>query len=428
MRTYHTQSAPAEAAAEQQQPQRRRPSEPWGPEPGPDEYVAAERIPADYSAPAHSPPPDVEALHNNPYVRSPSPPAALPGEGLHVAAQHWRQVLADTEARLGDEIDALYARNDELEQDIERLTRELQMAGVVSVEGAVEMVAAAFAEAAGPAVEAWKAQVAETEERLSLDIDVLRDTNEELSEQLQLMQQQLVLVHESNQGRGGSSPVASPSMHAADGSTGTSIGGSQVSATESEGQTVVANVLIVAGLVAAAYLPMPHTWQAIAESAESSLRNSSATMTSPLREAQQPEPGPGPGPGQEPEPEPNNRLPHIGEGEGDTQHAYQPASQDNATAAAISTTILRQKFEEPFLFDIEVLRSQNDQLEEELTAATSIAQNFYEREKVVSLREVAVVEREMAVEAAATQVMVELANVRERERRVRQREHEPVNE
>ena len=63
-----------------------------------------------------------------------------------------------------------------------------------TIDDAVQVVASAFAQAAGPAVDAWKAQLAETEERLSLDIDVLRETNAELSEELEDTQLQLMMT------------------------------------------------------------------------------------------------------------------------------------------------------------------------------------------------------------------------------------------
>jgi chaperonin cofactor prefoldin len=332
--------------------------------------------------PRQSAAPSAASARGNPYMdsvgRQVAPAGVANVQRQPAAAEHhWRAVLADTEARLGAEIDALTTRNGKLEQEVERLSRSLDVASVDSVNGAVEMVGRAFADAAGPAVDAWKAQVAETEERLSLDIDVLRNTNVELQQQLDTTRRQLQQLQAEYGGAArpdADADADAGAEHAAwDHPTPTyaSTGMGSTDSTDPEGRTVVANALIVAGLVAAAYLPMPPAWQAVAQGAEEHLRGADAASDR----------GPGPEPEPEPEPEP-------------------------------------QPEPEPLPFDIEVLRTQNGQLEEELAAATAAASSLHARETAVALRERAVAEREDVVEASAAQVMRELASVRERERRL----------
>ncbi len=136
---------------------------------------------------------DATAVQNNPYLAPAARRAAVTRDFEILSAEHWHAVLEDTEARLGAKIDALTAQNHRLEQQVQHLKRALRLANVERFEGALEIVAQAFMDAAGPAIEAWRETLAETEERLSLDIDVLRDNNIELLRQLELAEQQQLL-------------------------------------------------------------------------------------------------------------------------------------------------------------------------------------------------------------------------------------------
>ena len=110
----------------------------------------------------------------------------LPPRAAQLA--QWEQALAEKQERM----DALEA------ELVSRGQQGVQPADVDAVaSAAIDAVVAAFTAAARPAVAAWQAQVAETEDRLSLDLDVLRDANLALqSEVLSLRQREAPVRHE----------------------------------------------------------------------------------------------------------------------------------------------------------------------------------------------------------------------------------------
>ena len=317
--------------------------------------------------------PDAVAACANPYLAPVARRAAVK-DAENRSSEHWRAVLEHTEARLGSEIDALATRNSQLEQQVQHLAQALRLAKVESFEDAVEMVARTFADAAAPSVDAWRETVAETEERLSMDIDVLRETNLELLQQLEMVRNQLL-----DRERGGTARQ-----------------------TGNEAEIVF-----------------------------------SATVKEQFRESDNRAPEP-----EEldniPEPEPEPRFeqvkprvpgsghhtpPNVGEAQTAFRYAASAVQQDPPENAARSAAASSQL---PFVdLEVELLRAQNRQLEDELAAATLNAQRsdvamneLRARETAVSLREANVAERERMVEHAAAQAMRELASVRERARRL----------
>ena len=317
--------------------------------------------------------PDAVAARANPYL-APATRRAAVKDAENRSSEQWRAVLEDTEARLGSEIDALATRNSQLEQQVQALAQALRLAKLESCEDAVEIVARAFADAAAPSVEAWRETVAETEERLSLDIDVLRENNVELLRQLEMARKQLL----DRERGGGARQTGSEAEIACTATVKEQFRESDYHAPESEGLE--------------------------------------------------------PGPEAEPEPTLEQVKPRVpGRGHhtplnvGGVKTALrcaassaQQASPETAARGAAAASQL------PFVdLEEEQLRAQNRQLEDELVAATCNAQRtdvamneLRARETAVSLREASVAERERIVEHAAAQAMRELASVRERARRL----------
>lgn len=313
--------------------------------------------------------PDVAAVHDNPYLAPAARRAAVTRDVEVLSTEQWHAVLEDTEARLGAEIDALAAQNRQLERQVQHLTRALRLANVETWGDAVEIVARAFADAAGPAVEAWRETLAETEERLSLDIDVLRDTNIELLQQLEMAEEQQLLHTERD---GGASPT--------------------VAAVESACSTAVKTLIREPDVLALKPAELEPGAKSEPESRSEAIEPQ--------------EPGSG------------HRTPPTGEARStDVSSSVQPAAPENATRSAGGVAVAVRHL--PFVdIEVEQLRAQKQQLEDDLDAATTAMNDLQAREAAITLREAGIAERERVVEHSAAQAMRELASVRERERRL----------
>ena len=182
------------------------------------------------------------------YDRPVSPPAGArrPQEATGGAASvsdnpylaPWERALAEKQERI-----------DALEAELVSRGQGLQPADVDAVaSAAIDAVVAAFTAASRPAVAAWEAQIAETEDRLSLDLDVLRDANLALqSEVLSLRQREAPVMHEdarvvAHSSRGGeaesgadehgAAPADEPAAEEAPGDTQRDEAGEEVSLIE----------------------------------------------------------------------------------------------------------------------------------------------------------------------------------------------------
>jgi hypothetical protein len=118
------------------------------------------------------------------------------------------------------------------------------------------------------------------------------------------------------------------------------------------------------------------------------------------------------------EPGSGHRTPPTGEARStDVSSSVQPAAPENATRSAGGVAVAVRHL--PFVdIEVEQLRAQKQQLEDDLDAATTAMNDLQAREAAITLREAGIAERERVVEHSAAQAMRELASVRERERRL----------